>query len=138
MSLFLSTIIFSFDLVTKFRYLEKPNDLAVLVRGLKLLIKVSKAEPLASALERNDHALLDHDLHLDRVSDETLEKEVRQRVETLYHPTSTCRMAKLEDGGVVDAQLKVHGLENVRVADASIFPRIPAGHTVSIVTMILH
>ena len=39
-------------------------------------------------------------------------------------------MAKLEDGGVVDAYLRVHGLENVRIADASVFPSIISGHTV--------
>ncbi|PAV19339.1 alcohol oxidase [Pyrrhoderma noxium] len=38
-------------------------------------------------------------------------------------------MAKLEDGGVVDAYLRVHGLENVRIADASVFPSIISGHT---------
>ncbi|KIJ25281.1 hypothetical protein M422DRAFT_133867, partial [Sphaerobolus stellatus SS14] len=46
-----------------------------------------------------------------------------------YHPTSTCRMAPLEEEGVVNPDLKVYGLENVRVADASIFPSIVAGHT---------
>ncbi|KAF8496620.1 glucose-methanol-choline oxidoreductase, partial [Hysterangium stoloniferum] len=46
-----------------------------------------------------------------------------------YHSTSTCSMAPLEDNGVVDPSLKVYGLENVSVADASIFPRIVAGHT---------
>ncbi|KAF8509942.1 glucose-methanol-choline oxidoreductase, partial [Hysterangium stoloniferum] len=45
-----------------------------------------------------------------------------------YHPTSTCSMAPFEDNGVVDSSLKAYGLENVRVADASIFPRIVAGH----------
>lgn len=105
--------------------------MAVLVRGLKLLINIAKTEPLVSALNKVDHPLLDHDL--DQASDEVLENEVKKRVETLYHPTSTCRMAKLEDEGVVDAQLKVHGLENVRVVDASIFPQIPAGHTVSLI-----
>ena len=39
-------------------------------------------------------------------------------------------MAKLEAGGVVDAYLRVHGLENVRIADASVFPSIISGHTV--------
>ncbi|GJJ09787.1 hypothetical protein Clacol_004011 [Clathrus columnatus] len=109
------------------KYLEKSNDLAVLVRGLKLLIKLGNTEPMFSALQKTEHPYLDHDLG--KASDAQLEKEVKKRVETLYHPTSTCRMARLEDGGVVDAQLKVYGLENVRVADASIFPRIPAGHT---------
>lgn len=80
-------------------------------------------------MKEDKNPLLDHGLH--KLTDAELEDEVRERVETLYHPTSTCRMAKLEDEGVVDPSLKVYGLENVRVADASIFPRIVAGHTVS-------
>ncbi|GJJ09788.1 hypothetical protein Clacol_004012 [Clathrus columnatus] len=112
-------------------YLEKHNDVAVLVRGIRLMMKVVQTEPLASALEKHDHPLFDHDLH--KSSDEELESEVRKRIFTLFHPTSTCRMAKLEDEGVVDARLKVHGLDNVRVVDASIFTRIPAGHTTAVV-----
>ena len=110
------------------RYLDTSNDLACLVRGLKLLLKIANSEPFASSLKKDDNPQLDHNLH--DLSDAQLEAEVRKRIETLYHPTSSCRMAKLEDGGVVDPFLRVYGLENVRVADASIFPRIPAGHTV--------
>ncbi|KAF8581790.1 GMC oxidoreductase [Ramaria rubella] len=109
------------------RYLNSPNDLASLVRGLKLLIKIARAEPFASVTQHDDDPRLDHNLY--RLSDTELETEVRKRSETLYHPTSTCRMAKLEDGGVVDPFLRVYGLANVRVADASVFPRIPSGHT---------
>jgi len=72
--------------------------------------------------------LLDHQLHLK--SDKELEEVVRERLETLYHPASTCRMAPLEDGGVVDAKLRVYGVQGLRVCDASIFPEIVSGHTV--------
>ncbi|GJJ09802.1 hypothetical protein Clacol_004026 [Clathrus columnatus] len=112
-------------------YLEKHNDVAVLVRGLKLIMKIVRTEPVSSVIERRDDPRFDHDL--DKASDEELEDLVRKRVETLFHPSSTCRMAKLEDEGVVDARLKVHGLENVRVVDASVFTRLPAGHITSVV-----
>ena len=72
---------------------------------------------------------LDHNTHLK--SDEELEQLVRQRIETLYHPASTCRMAPLLDGGVVDSTLRVYGVQRLRVCDASIFPSIVSGHTVS-------
>jgi len=108
-------------------YLESPNDVAVLVRGLKFLIKSAKTEPFASAIKQDSNPLLDH--NLEDLSDDDLEKEVRKRVETLYHPACSCRMAPLEEGGVVDSKLKVYGLENVRIVDASIFPKIVAGHT---------
>lgn len=111
------------------RYLKEQNDIAMLVRGLKIMLKVVKTEPLSSVSPNQNFSR--HDYYLEGASDEVLEEEVRKRAETLYHPTCTCRMARLEDDGVVDARLKVYGLENVRVVDASIFPRIVSGHTVS-------
>jgi hypothetical protein len=56
---------------------------------------------------------------------------VRSHLESLYHPTSTARMAPLSDGGVVDTRLRVHGVQGLRVVDASVFPTITSGHTVS-------
>jgi choline dehydrogenase-like flavoprotein len=97
------------------------------VRGLRHVVDISEIEPFASVL---DHDAPPFDLALRGLSDAELEEEVRQRIETLYHPVSTCRMARLEDGGVVDAFLRVYGIENLRVVDASIFPTIPSGHTV--------
>lgn len=73
--------------------------------------------------------LLDHVLHTE--DDLNLEAVVRERVDTLYHPTCTARMAPLEHGGVVDANLCVHGIDGLRVVDASVFPTIVSGHTVS-------
>ncbi|KAF8484414.1 hypothetical protein JB92DRAFT_3131486 [Gautieria morchelliformis] len=108
------------------RYLSSPNDMAILVRGLRHLVRISEIEPFASLLDRDGPPL---DLSLRGLSDADLEAQVRLRIETLYHPASSCRMAKLEDGGVVDGFLRVYGIENLRVADASIFPTIPSGHT---------
>jgi len=49
---------------------------------------------------------------------------------TIFHPVSTCRMGPAGDAGaVVDARLRVHGLRGLRVADASIMPRITSGNT---------
>ncbi|KAF8520744.1 GMC oxidoreductase [Hysterangium stoloniferum] len=109
------------------KYLNTRNDIAVLVRGLKLALRIIETEPFASVVERDDDPLLDH--RLDKLSDSELESEVLRRPETLFHPTSTCRMAKVEDGGVVDAYLRVHGIRGLRVADASVFTRIPGAHT---------
>ncbi|KAF8527456.1 GMC oxidoreductase [Hysterangium stoloniferum] len=109
------------------RYLSTKNDMAVLVRGLRHILRVAETEPFASILERSQGEMLD--LSLIGLSDEELEEQVRLRIQTLYHPVSTCRMASLEDDGVVDSSLRVHGIPNLRVADASIFPTIPSGHT---------
>ncbi len=48
--------------------------------------------------------------------------------QTLYHPVATCAMGTIE-GSVVGPDLKVHGVEGLRVADASVMPRVPRGNT---------
>ncbi|KAG6856908.1 hypothetical protein H0H87_012490, partial [Tephrocybe sp. NHM501043] len=110
------------------RYLTEPEDLKKLVRGLRIILKLSKTEPLASRVDHtNKDPLLDHDLF--NKSDEELADIVKARLSTLYHPAGTCRMAPLQDGGVVDSQLRVYGVQGLRVCDASVFPIIVAGHT---------
>ena len=96
---------------------------------MRLCHKVAQQEPISSLLDHEcNRPDLDHHLHLK--SDTELEEIVRERVETVYHPTSTCRMAPLDQGGVVDSKLKVYGVDGLRVCDASIFPSIVSGHTV--------
>ena len=61
-------------------------------------------------------------------SDEELLEAARTISQTIYHPTSTCRMGQ-DASAVVDDRLRVHGLQNLRVADASIMPTIVSGNT---------
>ena len=65
---------------------------------------------------------------VDVQSDEALRDYVRGNVQTIYHPVGTCKMGS-DEMAVVDAELKVHGLEGLRVADASIMPKITNGNT---------
>ena len=87
-----------------------------------------QTKPIVSLFSPDDDPALDHQLH--KADDTELEKIVRDRLETIYHPVSTARMGAREDGGVVDAELKVHGVKGLRVCDASIFPSMVSGHTV--------
>jgi len=69
--------------------------------------------------------------------DRALEAFAREYAETYYHPTSTCRMGPETDPlAVVDAGLNVHGIERLRVVDASVMPKVPAGHTCAPTVMI--
>ncbi|KAJ7812389.1 glucose-methanol-choline oxidoreductase, partial [Mycena olivaceomarginata] len=60
---------------------------------------------------------------------------IKERVETVYHYTSSCRIASGADPlpGVVDPELRVHGVSNLRIADASILPSAPAVHPQALV-----
>ena len=61
--------------------------------------------------------------------DEALLADFRARADTVYHPTSTCTMGIDPVSSVVDARLRVHGIEGLRVVDASVFPTITSGNT---------
>jgi choline dehydrogenase len=62
------------------------------------------------------------------VSDEDLIFDLRQRSATIYHPSSTCRMGTSPKTSVVDPRLRVHGIQNLRICDASIFPNLLTGN----------
>jgi choline dehydrogenase-like flavoprotein len=62
-------------------------------------------------------------------SDDEMMEFVRRRAETLYHPVGTCRMGPDPADSVVDPTLRVHGIEGLRVVDASVMPRIVRGNT---------
>jgi choline dehydrogenase-like flavoprotein len=62
--------------------------------------------------------------------DASLEAFIRERVATTYHPVGTCKMGPGTDSlAVVDPQLRVHGIDGLRIADASIMPNVPGGNT---------
>lgn len=98
------------------------EDLETLLRGLKLARRVAAHESFAryAARERMPGSGV--------TSDEALIDYIRDTLVTVHHPGSTCRMAP-EGEGVVDAELKVYGLEGLRVADASIYPRVVGANT---------
>ncbi|KAE9402882.1 alcohol oxidase [Gymnopus androsaceus JB14] len=110
-------------------YLQTPDDLEKLVRGVKICLRIARADAFTPYL---DHSFLRPDLDHELImkSHAELEELVKDRVQTVYHPTSTCRMAPEAEGGVVDAHLRVYGVKGLRVCDASIFPWIVSGHPV--------
>jgi choline dehydrogenase len=101
----------------RYNYLSTENDRRVMVEGLKLVRRICNAPPLRDYV-------VDEFLPGDKVcTDEDWLAFVREMGETVFHPTSTCSM-----GTVVDAQLKVHGVQSLRVVDASVMPAVPSGN----------
>ena len=73
--------------------------------------------------------LVDEELRPGPVADDqALLDDIRQRSYSIYHPCGTCRMGPDPRADVVDANLRVHGLDGLRVVDASIFPTVPSGN----------
>ncbi len=107
------------------RYLSDPGgvDRAAVMAGLRICATISQAPALEGVIGKIarplDSAALD---------DETLERALATFSHTLYHPVGTCRMGR-DDASVVDPQLRVRGVECLRVADASVMPTIIRGHT---------
>ncbi|MFI5717306.1 GMC family oxidoreductase [Nocardia sp. NPDC051750] len=98
-------------------------DRAALLEGLRISHRIASTQPLSPALGR----FLQPKRELDTL-DETLEEALTWHSHTLYHPVSTCRMGT-DAGSVVTPDLKVRGVEGLRVADASVMPNIIRGHT---------
>lgn len=103
-------------------YLDDPLDQEVAVAGIKWGRKIGQQPALAGIL---DHEM---DPGPDVQSDEQLLAFARATGSTLYHPVGSCQMGS-GPRAVVDAQLRVHGVEGLRVADASIMPRLVSGNT---------
>jgi len=106
------------------RYLTDPSgeDVRTLLHGLRLARRVLREEPLAQFV---DEELLPG---ATARSDDDLLSHLRSRSQTLYHPIGTCRMGS-DPLAVVDPELRVRGVDGLRIADASVMPRLPSGHT---------
>jgi choline dehydrogenase len=102
-------------------YLEHPDDVASMVAGVRTGMEICESGPLG---ELSTGMLIGPDSK----SDEDIAANCRQRLQTLYHPVGTCRMGD-DPGAVVDRQLRVRGVEALRVVDASVMPTVPRGNT---------
>jgi choline dehydrogenase len=110
-------------------YLATETDQRTIVAGLKLIRRILASSQMQALIEAefqpgpavgSDEELLDY---------------ARRRGGTVYHPTSTCKMGN-DPLAVVDAELRVHGVDGLRVADASIMPTVVSGNTNAATIMI--
>lgn len=104
-------------------YLSTETDIAEAIAGCRLLRRMAATAPLADVITgelfpgpqvKTDSELL-HDF--------------RARADTVFHPVSTCTMGPDPRNSVVDARLRVHGVSNLRIIDASVFPTVTSGNT---------
>ncbi|BET26718.1 choline dehydrogenase-like flavoprotein [Limnobacter thiooxidans] len=102
-------------------FLKDPRDLDALVDGFKLTRKIMHAPAMAKWILK--------DKFTEGVqTDAEIREVLRNRVDTVYHPTGTCKMGT-DEMSVVDPQLRVHGLTGLRIVDASVMPSLIGGNT---------
>ena len=103
-------------------FLTDERDLAPMLVGLRLIRRIFRTAPFAEHFERE---VMPGE---DKAADEELVAYMRETANSMYHPAGSCRMGN-DDRAVVDARLRVHGISGLRVADASIMPRVTSGNT---------
>ena len=105
-------------------FLTTEEDRNCMLAGMRMALEIAEQEPLKQAL-RKPYSVPAGD------SDEELMAFVRRAAQTVYHPTSTCAI-----GSVVDPELRVYGVEGLRVVDASVMPTITRANTNAATIMI--
>ena len=98
-------------------FLSDEDDLRRLMKGARIVERIMAAPALANAIGERLYSEPGCD-------DAALEADIRARADTIYHPVGTCAI-----GSVVDPHLRVHGVEGLRVADASVMPLLVSGNT---------
>lgn len=100
-------------------FLGDERDLQLMVKAYRQSLAIMEHEALAAYRGRSLYPAQ---------SEEDIIRLLRQRTETIYHPVGSCKMGT-DELAVVDPQLRVHGIEALRVADASVMPEIISGNT---------
>lgn len=104
-------------------YMSTDHDRALMLQGMRLMRSFKNTEAMRSVIEEEVYP------GEATQSDEEMLAFVRQNAWTVFHPCCSCRMGRDKTDSVVDARLKVHGIQGLRIADASVFPSITTGNT---------
>ncbi len=102
-------------------FLSDPQDLEDMVEAYKITRRLMNAPSMSRWISKDPFTA---DVH----SDDEIREILRQRVDSVYHPVGSCKMG-VDDMAVVDPELKVRGVEGLRVVDASIMPTLVGGNT---------
>jgi choline dehydrogenase len=103
-------------------YLTDDRDVPPLIEGIRTIRRIFNEPPFQQHFK--GEMLPGTEFH----TDEQLTQYLRENAQSMYHPVGTCKMGSGDDA-VVDHELKVRGVEGLRVVDASVMPRIPSGNT---------
>ena len=103
-------------------FLDDTRDVDTLIKGAKMTQNILNTPPLKKYQKKEIYGVHGN------LTDKEWEDHIRNRADTIYHPVGTCKMGK-DTLAVVDSSLKIRGLNNIRVADASIMPTITSGNT---------
>lgn len=103
------------------RFLSDERDLELLVRGAQVQQRIMESAPFDGLRGKQLYPTRADDPH-------SLAQDIRQRADTQYHPVGTCKMGQ-DPMAVVDARLRVHGVQGLRVVDASVMPTLVGGNT---------
>ena len=107
----------------KMNYLSRDDDRRVAAQGLKIVRKIMLETETFKKYEPEEYRPGSH-----ITDDEELVREGSNFTQTIFHPVGTCKMGQ-DEMSVVDEKLKVRGISNLRVVDASIMPNITSGNT---------
>ena len=111
-------------------YLEEEEDMETLLRGTQIAHEMAQSSAVRGHLGKPLSPAGQFS-----ATDSEIRQAIRDRAATIFHPIGTCKMG-VDSMAVVDPELRVRGIERLRVADASIMPRIPGGNTNAPATMI--
>ena len=104
------------------KFLSHPDDVTDLVEGYKKMMTILNKSPVSKYT--SSHVQRPIDLN----DNEDIEQAIREEADTVYHPVGTCKMGS-DEMAVVNHNLEVHGIEGLRVVDASIMPTLIGGNT---------
>ena len=119
-------------MMIKCKFLNHPDDLQDIVKGARLIGSMQETQAIKELISEPPQN------NLSQMSDEEIIDDFRNRASTIYHPSCTCRMGQDPETSVVDSKLQVHGIDGLRVVDASIFPNITSANTNAPTIMIAH
>ena len=108
------------------RWLSNPVDRRVLIEALLFNREILAAPSMVELHAAQFVPPVD-------ANEDVLNQIINNGIRTEFHPSGTCAMLPLDQGGVVDSHLRVYGTQNLRIVDAGIFPIVPAAHLQAVV-----